>query len=140
MDRARVMRWSRLAAVWVGTVLLAMIFVPQGVAKFSDTSGWARAFSHWGYPKWFRITIGVIELGGVALLCWPRVARWGAVALLVVMGGAWVTHLAFDHGRNMTSEVVPITLATLVFWLRGKHQSSHQPPYKRAGETTFHAQ
>jgi uncharacterized membrane protein YphA (DoxX/SURF4 family) len=123
MDRVRVLRWSRLAGMWVATVLLATIFIPQGIAKFSDTSGWAKAFSHWGYPKWFRMAIGVIELGGIALLCWPRVARWGAAAILVVMGGAWVTHLAFDHGRHMTSEVVPITLATLVLWFRGKRQS-----------------
>jgi uncharacterized membrane protein YphA (DoxX/SURF4 family) len=104
----------------LAALLLATIFVPQGIAKFSDSSGWATAFAHWGYPKWFRMTVGAIELGGVALLCWPRLARWGAAALLTIMAGAWFTHLAFDHGRHMTSEVVPITLASLVLWLRRK--------------------
>jgi putative oxidoreductase len=123
MDRARVIHWSRLAGVWAATLLLATIFVPQGIAKFSDTSGWAAAFRQWGYPRWFRIAIGVIELGGVALMFWPRMARWGAMAILVVMAGAWATHIVFDHGRHMTSEVVPIALASLVLWLRRPHRS-----------------
>ena len=106
--------------LWVIALFLAWVFVRQGMAKFSDTSGWATAFRHWGYPTWFRIAIGVIELGGVALMLWPRVARWGAVAILVVMAGAWFTHIAFDGGRHMTSEVVPITLASIVFFLRRK--------------------
>lgn len=127
MDRVRVIRWSRLVGVWVATVLLATIFVPQGMAKFDDTSGWAKAFTHWGYPKWFRMTIGVIELGGVALMFWPRAARWGAIAILVVMAGAWFTHIAFDQGRHMTSEVVPITLASLVLWLRWKPSGGSDP-------------
>jgi uncharacterized membrane protein YphA (DoxX/SURF4 family) len=118
MDRARVIGWARLAGVWIPTILLATIFIPQGLAKFDDASGWAKAFTNWGYPKWFRMAIGVIELGGVALMFWPRVARWGAIAILVVMAGAWFTHIAFDGGRHMTSEVVPITLASLVLWLR----------------------
>ena len=124
MDRARVIRWSRLGGAWVATLLLATIFVPQGIAKFSDTSGWAKAFNHWGYPKWFRLAIGAIELAGVALLFWPRLARWGAAALLVVMAGAWFTHITFDHGRNMTSEIVPITLSSLVLWLRMSKEST----------------
>jgi putative oxidoreductase len=118
MDKARAVKWAKSGGVWLATILLATIFVPQGYAKFSDGSGWARAFRHWEYPTWFRIAIGVIELGGVALLFWPRFARWGAAAILAVMLGAWFTHLTKDHGQHMTSEVVPITLSLLVLWLR----------------------
>ena len=118
MERAQVVKWSRIGGAWLATILLATIFVPQGLNKFSETSGWARAFRHWGYPTWFRVAIGVIELLGVALLFWPRFARWGAVSLLVVMAGAWYTHLTKDGGRHMTSEVVPITLSLVVLWLR----------------------
>ena len=120
MERARLARWIKVAVAWAVTVLLAMIFVPQGFAKFNDSSGWAQAFTHWGYPKWFRMAVGAVELAGVALLCWPRLARWGAIALLCVMAGAWATHIALDQGRHMTSEIVPITLSSLVLWLRWK--------------------
>ena len=103
-------KWARLIGTWLPAVLLAFIFVPQGWAKFSDTSGWAVAFRHWGYPDWFRILIGVVELSAVVLLLSGRAAVVGALLIIAVMLGAMGTHLVFDHGRHMTSEVVPLTL------------------------------
>ena len=76
------------------------------------------AFRHWGYPAWFRVTIGMLELGAVLLLALGRTAAFGAVVILVVMLGAWGTHLVFDGGRNMTSEVVPLVLAGIVLIVR----------------------
>jgi uncharacterized membrane protein YphA (DoxX/SURF4 family) len=45
--------------LWVFALFLAWVFIRQGSAKFSDTSGWARAFRVWHFPVWFRILIGV---------------------------------------------------------------------------------
>ena len=120
MMSERVRRSIGVVGRWAPAILLALIFVPQGWAKFSDSSGWAAAFVHWGYPRWFRIAIGAIELGAVALLLSGRAAVYGAVLILAVMLGAWATHLMFDHGRNMTSEVVPLLLALVVLALRRK--------------------
>ncbi|AHG93813.1 hypothetical protein J421_6278 (plasmid) [Gemmatirosa kalamazoonensis] len=106
------------AARWIPVVLLLLIFVPQGWAKFSDTSGWAAAFRHWGYPDWFRVTIGVVELTAAALLLLGPAAVAGALLIVCVMLGGMATHVAFDHGRHMTSEVVPLTLALVVLVLR----------------------
>jgi putative oxidoreductase len=118
----------RLAAIWIPTALLLLIFLPQGWAKFSATSGWAAAFRHWGYPAWFRILVGIAELGGCAMLLWGRTAVFGALLLIAVMLGAWGTHLAFDHGRNMTSEIVPLTLATIVLLGRRRGRDTSAPP------------
>jgi hypothetical protein len=93
---------------------LIFIFVPQGWAKFSDSSGWARAFRIWGYPDWFRVTIGVAELGAVLLLLWPRTAAIGAAVIICVMLGGMGTHVVKEGGRHITSEVVPLVLATIV--------------------------
>jgi putative oxidoreductase len=114
MTPVRVRRGLLLAAIWIPTAILLTIFLPQGWAKFSDSSGWAAAFRHWGYPVWFRILIGVVELGACAMLLWRRTAIIGALLIVAVMLGAWGTHLVFDHGRNMTSEVVPLVLAGIV--------------------------
>lgn len=45
-------------ALWVPTLFLVYVFASQGVAKFSDESGWAKAFAVWHFPVWFRILIG----------------------------------------------------------------------------------
>jgi putative oxidoreductase len=120
VNRQSVISAARVAAPWVAALLLILIFAPQGFAKFSDSSGWATAFRIWGYPVWFRITIGVIELLAVVLLLWGRTAAVGAVLIICVMLGAMGTHLALENGRHMTSEIVPLTLATIVLILRRK--------------------
>lgn len=121
MDKTRRGALARLIVAWIGAVLLTLIFVPAGWQKFSDHSGWAVAFRHWGYPTWFRILIGVLELGGVALLLSGRWAAIGAAAIIVVMLGGMATHVIFDGGRHVTSEVVPLVLASLVLWMRVAH-------------------
>lgn len=117
MERAAVVRGLKLVGMWIPVVLLALIFVPQGWSKFSDSSGWARAFRHWGYPDWFRVTIGVLELAGIALMLSWRAAGWGALLIIAIMLGAMGTHIVYDQGQHLTSEVVPLTLAGIVFFV-----------------------
>ena len=118
MNRARLETAARLAGTWIPTILLLLIFLPQGWSKFSDTSGWAGAFRVWGYPDWFRITIGVVEIAGALMLLWGRTAVVGAALLASVMLGGMGTHLVKEGGRHMTSEVVPLTLSTIVLVMR----------------------
>lgn len=118
MDKTTLLKAAKIVGTWFPAILLILIFAPQGWAKFSDTSGWAVAFRHWGYPVWFRVTIGILELAAVVLLALGRTAAWGAILIILVMLGAWATHLIFDGGRNMTSEVVPLVLASIVLVVR----------------------
>lgn len=118
MEKARAVNIARSVGIWIPAILLILIFAPQGWSKFNDASGWAVAFRHWGYPDWFRVTIGVMELSAVALLLRGRTAAFGAILIITVMLGAWATHLMFDSGRHMTSEVVPLVLASVVLVVR----------------------
>jgi uncharacterized membrane protein YphA (DoxX/SURF4 family) len=123
MNRNAIIRLAKAMGMWIPALLLVLIFVPQGWSKFFDDSGWAVAFRHWGYPDWFRVTIGVVELAAVALLLAGRTAAFGALLLIAVMLGGMVTHLIFDGGRHMTSEVVPLVLATVVLVVRRRQLS-----------------
>ena len=132
MQKALAVRVLKIIGMWIPAILLVLIFAPQGWAKFNDASGWAAAFRHWGYPDWFRVTIGVVELSAVVLLLLGRTAAWGAILIIGVMLGAWATHVIFDGGRHMTSEVVPLVLATIVLvvrrrQLRGLWPSAESP-------------
>jgi putative oxidoreductase len=104
--------------VWILSIVLAFVFLMAGVPKLLGQPGHVRGFAHWGYPDWFRITIGVMELTAVVLLLLGRTAAFGAILIIVVMLGAWATHLLFDGGRNMTSEVVPLVLASILLVIR----------------------
>jgi len=118
MDRKRTVQTLKTIGVWIPVILLAFVFIPAGWAKFSATSGWGIAFRHWGYPDWFRITIGVLELSAVALLLSVRGAAYGAMLVIAVMLGGTATHIVLDHGRHVTSEVIPIALAIIVLVTR----------------------
>ena len=112
-------RWADLA-FWVPTLFLVYVFARQGAAKFSDTSGWADAFRFWHFPVWFRILIGVLEVSAAALLLTRRTAAIGAILIVMVMLGAMGTHIYWGRPGQVTSEVLPLLLALLVLWGRGR--------------------
>jgi putative oxidoreductase len=100
-------------ALRVVSGLLAFLFILSGVMKFTAKEI-AEHFATWGYPDWFRILIGVIEIGaGLALLI-PRIAFFAAAALGVVMVGAIYTHLA---ANELPEAVAPFVLLLLLGWV-----------------------
>ena len=100
--------------LWVFALFLAWVFIRQGTAKFSDTSGWAQAFRLWHFPVWFRVGIGVLECSAAVLLLYKRTAFAGAIIIITVMIGAMGTHVYWGKPGQVTSEVLPLLLATLV--------------------------
>ena len=105
--------------LWVFALFLAWVFIRQGTSKFSNTSGWARAFHVWHFPVWFRLMIGVIETAAALLLLTRRTALLGALLIILVMLGAMATHIYWGRPQQVTSEILPLLLATLVaIWRR----------------------
>ncbi len=118
MHRQTLIKSAKIVGTWLPTLLLVLVFTLQGLAKFSDSSGWVAAFRGWGYPDWFRMTIGVVELVAALSLLWRRTAPIGALLIICVMLGGMATHLIFDAGRHMTSELGPLIFATIVLIIR----------------------
>ena len=112
-------RVARFTVTWVPTAMLTFVFVAQGFAKFSTSSGWFSAFRHWGYPDWFRMTVGVIEIAGGLLVLWRRSAPIGAILIICVMLGAMWTHTWVDHRpQDVFHEVIPTVFAITVLVMR----------------------
>lgn len=124
--------WGDLA-LWLVSAFLVYVFVNQGLAKFSNSSGWARAFAMWHYPVWFRILIGVCETAAALLLLTRRTASIGAAIIVVVMLGAMGTHIYWGHPRQVTSEVVPLTLSLVVLAGRWRHFAGWALPPRDRG-------
>jgi uncharacterized membrane protein YphA (DoxX/SURF4 family) len=100
--------------LWVFALFLAWVFARQGISKFSDDSGWARAFRFWHFPVWFRLLIGAGETAAALLLLWKRTAAAGALIIIIIMLGAMATHIYWGRPDQVTSEVLPLLLATVV--------------------------
>ena len=112
------MRIAKEVVLWVLCLFLTYVFIKAGLQKFSDSSGWAKAFQMWGFPVWFRILVGVAEVTAAVLLLYPRTASLGAIMIVIVMAGGMATHVATHRPRQVTSEIVPLVLATTVFFGR----------------------
>lgn len=109
------------------TLMLTYVFLTQGSSKFSSTSGWARAFDHWGYPVWFRVAIGVVEVLAAVLVLWPRTAPVGAALIVAVMLGGMGTHLVKDPKPRITSELLSLTFATVILVVRRRELARWLP-------------
>jgi len=93
MSRQPLSRILKGIALWVPTVLMAMLFVMQGIFKLQPNSPWPQMFKNWGFPAGSVLIVGAIELlAGIALLV-PRIAAYAAATLALVMLGAAATHL-----------------------------------------------
>jgi uncharacterized membrane protein YphA (DoxX/SURF4 family) len=118
MTRATVLRMARMALTWLLSLFLAFVFVVQGVAKFSATSGWARAFQHWGYPVWFRQSVGAAEIVAGALVLIPMTAPIGATTIIALMIGGIATHVIHGDPQKFQSELGQIVFAAALLALR----------------------
>jgi putative oxidoreductase len=70
------------------TWLLAFLFTAAGISKLIGVESVVDEFVHFGYPGWFRLLIGGLELlGGVGLMI-AGTKRVAAAAMIVIMLGA----------------------------------------------------
>jgi uncharacterized membrane protein YphA (DoxX/SURF4 family) len=87
---------GRTVVSWILRVVLAALFILASTGKLTGAA--TEMFAGWGYPGWFAMLIGVLELaGGIGLLI-PKTMRPAILGLTVVMLGAAYTHLAAGEG------------------------------------------
>ncbi len=121
-------------AVWVVSVLLAIVFLLAGVTKlFGVNIGYEAAAMH-GFPDWIRIVTGVVEiLGAVALLMRP-VSAFAAIALALLMIPAYVTQRLSGQSGIIVPIIVFLALL-FVAWgreperVRHSYRSFVEPPH-----------
>ena len=70
-----------------------------------------------GLSELFPFAIGSLELLGGILLLIPRVAKYGASVLGIVMVGAAYTHLANGEGLQILRPVMVLLLLGTTVWL-----------------------
>jgi putative oxidoreductase len=78
---------------WVASILLALVFLSEGAAKFPESRLWLRVFDQIGFGQWFRYFTGVVEVAGALLLLVPATRFVGATLLACTMCGALLVHV-----------------------------------------------
>jgi putative oxidoreductase len=101
MNRQTAIRVLKGLALWIPTVMLALLFIMQGIMKLVPDSPWSQRFTGWGYPGGSHVVVGAIELLAAIALLFPRSAAYAASTLALVMLGAAATHLFYAEWINV---------------------------------------
>jgi uncharacterized membrane protein YphA (DoxX/SURF4 family) len=105
-------------AMWVLTVLLALLFVVTGTSKILEIKPSPENFARWQLSMNFMHIIGGLEvLGGLGLLI-RRLAPLAAVGLILLMAGAVRTGVTFHEPGHIYGPSALIVLLGVVIWLR----------------------
>ena len=103
---------------WVLQILLGVLFLLSGVQKLMGEAEVAANFERWGYPDWFLMVTGVLELlGGIGLLI-PMTAGLAASGLVLLMLGAAWTHISSNEGFVAVVPLSFLALLAVVAYLR----------------------
>ena len=107
-------------------VVLGLLFLAIGSMTVAGRKMFVENFRRFGYPQWFRIVTGSLEvLGGIGLLIgiWlPWLAALVSVGLTLVMLGAVVTEV---RTRETLQKIVfPIVLGALAIVVAASYWST----------------
>jgi putative oxidoreductase len=109
---------AKRVAEWVLSGLLAMMFLFAGGFKLSGAQTAINNFAKWGYPDWFRVVTGVIEVTAAVLVLVRRLSFYGAVLIVATMVGAVLTHATHGERRNIPLPLLLLVLAATLVYLR----------------------
>jgi putative oxidoreductase len=104
--------------------LLGLVGLLIGGVKVAGQEEQVAEFERFGYPQWFRIATGTIEIAAgtalvVGLLWLPALAPAGGVLLGIVMVGAVATHLRIgDPASKWAAPALLFALATTLIVLQ----------------------
>ena len=106
------------AVLWTLTILPAIALFQAGAGKLIHRSAWVGNFERWGYPGWFWLAIGALELiSGMALLI-PRAASAAAIVLTVTMISALATVFHAGEAPRMLGPLLVLPFLCTVAYLR----------------------
>ncbi len=100
-------------------IVIALAFAAFGTFKLTGAPMMVHEFAIIGLGQWFRYVTGATEVCGAVLLLVPATWRLGALAVLGVSVGAFITQAFVLHG-DVIHTVVLIVLTSLMSWLAWK--------------------
>ncbi len=103
---------------WVLQILLGVLFALSGAQKLMGEATVAANFEGWGYPDWFLMLTGVLELLGAIGLLIPMTAGWAASGLVLLMLGAAWTHISNNESLVAVVPLSFLALLAVVAYLR----------------------
>jgi hypothetical protein len=87
------MAWNGASFESILAMILAVLFAVAGVVNLARPAAVKRDFARWGYPAWFQLLCGALELSSAALLVGRQTRVLGLALAGAIMIGALFTLL-----------------------------------------------
>ena len=105
---------AQTIAYWLATAVLGLQLSFTAYAQLALPQV-AEAFTHLGFPDYFRVELAWAKLLGVALLLAPvqaRLKEWAYAGFAITLGSALIAHFAVGDGPDAWG----FAAATSVLW------------------------
>lgn len=115
-------------AAWILQVLVGLEFLIAGLAKFTNAKYWGTQFESWGFPDYFYLVIGGLELILAIFVFFPKYSAKAAIGLGIIMLGATLTHAVHQENRVWVTLIITGIIALLVYLRKDRLQitKTHQ--------------
>lgn len=118
-------------ATKIPQILLAPAFLGAGGQKLAGTDPMVEEFDRYGYPQWFRIFTGAVEitgaLGMLVGLFRPALTTPAALLLSATMAGALATHVRLgDPAKNLAPPAALLMLSAAALAMPRAGRSGQQ--------------
>lgn len=87
------MAWNQASYESILAMLVAALFAVAGIINLARPAAVKRDFARWGYPGWFQLLCGALELLSAALLVGQQTRLLGLALAGTIMIGAIFTLL-----------------------------------------------
>jgi hypothetical protein len=110
---------------WIATALfcLQIGFTAYAQLRLPQVAG---AFTHLGFPAYFRVELAWAKLAGVVLLLAPvpgRLKEWAYAGFAIVLGSALIAHFSVGDGPEAWGWAVGAGVLwgfSYIFWRKGE--------------------
>jgi hypothetical protein len=114
------MAWNSTSLESILAMILAVLFAIAGVVNLARPAVVKRDFARWGYPAWFQLLCGTLELLSAALLPGQQTRVLGLVLTAAIMIGALFTLVRNrEPFRHLAPALVFSALIAVTLAVRG---------------------
>ncbi len=117
--------------------LMSIGFIAAGYPKVTGDPMVVTGFAQAHLPLWFVYFIGVAELAGAIGLWIPKLFKYAAYGLWIILAGAIVTTIIFTPTPGLA--IIPAVYAIVlgvIYWLHSKRGSAPMAPSMTTGTPT----
>ena len=112
--------WRQFSLHQVSGLALAAFFVVGSLSNIFAPGSIYEEYLRWGYPHWFHVVTGSLELTTAVLLAQAKTRLWGSALGCAVMLAALATvtvHGEYGHG---VPPLIAATLTIAVGWMASR--------------------